>query len=80
MCGRFAQKTDVRNLARQFAVAETPAAEARYNVAPAQAVPCVRERGGGREMNFFKWVARALVRERYLYGRAPYQRAQPFKA
>lgn len=55
MCGRFAQKSDPERLARQFGVAEAPAAEARYNVAPTQAVLGVREGGTGREMTFFKW-------------------------
>ena len=55
MCGRFAQKTDVRKLAKQFGVSEAPPAEARYNVAPTQAVLCVREDGDGREMTFMIW-------------------------
>ena len=55
MCGRFAQKSDPKRLARQFGVAEVPAAEARYNVAPTQDILCVREGGEGREMTFLKW-------------------------
>jgi putative SOS response-associated peptidase YedK len=55
MCGRFAQKSDPKRLAGQFGVAEAPAAEARYNVAPTQTILCVREGGDGREMTFFKW-------------------------
>jgi putative SOS response-associated peptidase YedK len=58
MCGRFAQKTDVKRLAKRFGVAEPPEASpagARYNVAPTQDILCVRGGGGGREMTFFKW-------------------------
>ena len=55
MCGRFAQKSDPKRLAKKFGVAEAPAAEARYNVAPTQEVLCVREGGDGREMTFFQW-------------------------
>ena len=55
MCGRFAQKSDPKRIAKQFGASEAPAAEARYNVAPTQAVLCVREGGDGREMTFFKW-------------------------
>ena len=55
MCGRFAQKSDPKRIAKQFGVSEVPAAEARYNVAPTQDLLCVREGGDGREMTFFKW-------------------------
>ena len=41
MCVRVAQKSDPKTLARQFGVAEAPAAEARYDVAPTQDVLCV---------------------------------------
>jgi putative SOS response-associated peptidase YedK len=55
MCGRFAQKSDPKRLAGQFGVAEAPAAEARYNVAPTQDILCVRAGGDGREMTLLKW-------------------------
>lgn len=55
MCGRFAQSSDPNRLAKEFKVAETPQAEARYNVAPTQNILGVREGADGREMTFLKW-------------------------
>lgn len=55
MCGRFARKTDPKRLAKEFKVAEAPAAEASYNSAPTQDLLAVRESPGGREMTFFRW-------------------------
>jgi putative SOS response-associated peptidase YedK len=55
MCGRFAQRSDPKRLAKEFKVAEVPQIEARYNIAPTQEILAVRELGDGREMAFFKW-------------------------
>lgn len=55
MCGRFAQRTNAKGLARGFGVSEVPDVEARYNIAPTQKVLAVVEREGEREMTFFKW-------------------------
>lgn len=55
MCGRYTRSTDPEKLAKEFKVAEVPAAEASYNVAPTQNVLAVRESPDGREMTFFKW-------------------------
>ncbi|MGB8508153.1 MAG: SOS response-associated peptidase [Pyrinomonadaceae bacterium] len=55
MCGRFAQRTDPKRLAKEFKVAEVPAAEPRYNIAPTQEVLAVHETPDGREMTFYKW-------------------------
>jgi putative SOS response-associated peptidase YedK len=55
MCGRFTQRADSKRLAREFKVAEVPAVEARYNIAPTQDVLAVRELEDGREATFFKW-------------------------
>jgi putative SOS response-associated peptidase YedK len=55
MCGRYAQRTDARKLAKEFKVAEVPPVEPRYNIAPTQEVFAVNETGDGREMRFFKW-------------------------
>lgn len=55
MCGRFAQRSDPKRLAKEFKVAEVPQVEARYNIAPTQEILAVREFGDGREMTFFKW-------------------------
>jgi putative SOS response-associated peptidase YedK len=55
MCGRFAQRSDPKRLAKEFKVAEVPQVEARYNIAPTQEILAVRELADGREMTFFKW-------------------------
>jgi putative SOS response-associated peptidase YedK len=55
MCGRFAQRSDPKRLAKEFKVAEVPQVEARYNIAPTQEILAVRELADGREMSFFKW-------------------------
>jgi putative SOS response-associated peptidase YedK len=55
MCGRFAQRSDPKRLAREFKVAEVPKVEARYNIAPTQDILSVVESADGREMKYFKW-------------------------
>lgn len=55
MCGRYAQRTDPKRLAKEFKVAEVPEVEPRYNIAPTQAILGVVEASGGREMKFYKW-------------------------
>lgn len=55
MCGRFTQRADAKALARAFGVAEVPAVEACYNIAPTQEVLAVREGADGREVPFLKW-------------------------
>lgn len=55
MCGRFAQRSDPKQLAKEFKVAEVTPVEARYNIAPTQEILAVRELADGREMAFFKW-------------------------
>jgi len=55
MCGRFAQRSDPKRLAKEFKVAEAPQVEARYNIAPTQEILAVRELADGREMTFLKW-------------------------
>ncbi len=55
MCGRFTQRSDSKRLAKEFKVAEVPAAEARYNIAPTQDVLAVLEREDGREATFLTW-------------------------
>jgi putative SOS response-associated peptidase YedK len=54
MCGRSAQRSDPKRLAKEFKVAEVPQIEARYNIAPTQEILAVRESPNGREMTFFK--------------------------
>ena len=55
MCGRFTQRADSKRLAKEFEVAEVPAVEARYNIAPTQDILAVYESPDGREMTFYKW-------------------------
>jgi putative SOS response-associated peptidase YedK len=55
MCGRYAQRTDAKKLAKEFKVAEVPSVEPRYNIAPTQEILAVSETDDGREMRFFKW-------------------------
>jgi putative SOS response-associated peptidase YedK len=55
MCGRYAQRTDPKSLAKEFKAAEVPGVEPRYNIAPTQDVLAVYESPDGREMTFYKW-------------------------
>ncbi len=55
MCGRFAQRTPAKKLAKAFGVEEALALEARYNIAPTQTIVGVRGTPDGREMKFLKW-------------------------
>ena len=55
MCGRFAQSTSSKKLAKEFQVAEVPDMEPRYNIAPTQEILGVYESMNGREVTFYKW-------------------------
>ncbi len=55
MCGRFALRTPVKSLAKQFQVTEVPNVEARSNIAPTQNILAVQETLDGREMKLLKW-------------------------
>ncbi len=55
MCGRFTLQTPAKTLVKQFQVTETPTVEARYNIAPTQAILAVHETPDGREMKLLKW-------------------------
>jgi putative SOS response-associated peptidase YedK len=55
MCGRFAQRTDAKRLAKAFRVEDVPEVEPRYNVAPTQQILGVYESVDGREIKYFKW-------------------------
>jgi putative SOS response-associated peptidase YedK len=54
MCGRFAQRSDPKRLAKEFKV-DMPEVEPRYNIAPTQEILGVLASEDGREMKFFKW-------------------------
>lgn len=55
MCGRFAQRSPSKKIAKKFKVEEVPPLAERYNVAPTQTVLAVRGAGDAREASFFKW-------------------------
>lgn len=55
MCGRFAQRTDAKGLAKAFKVSEVPDVKPRYNIAPTQDILAVYESADGREMIYYKW-------------------------
>ena len=56
MCGRYAFFSPAEAVRRVFGVASIPPLEARYNVAPTQPVPVLREREpGGREVVLLHW-------------------------
>lgn len=56
MCGRYAFFSPAEAVRRVFGVEDVPPLEARYNVAPTQPVPVVREREPGRrEVAMLHW-------------------------
>ena len=55
MCGRFAQRTDARKLAKEFKVREVPETKPRYNIAPTQDILSIRQAEDEREAVFLKW-------------------------
>lgn len=55
MCGRFAFYSPREAVARLFGVADAPAVEPRYNIAPTQFVATVREAGGPRAVAMLHW-------------------------
>jgi putative SOS response-associated peptidase YedK len=55
MCGRFAQKSSAKKIAKKFKVEEVPPLAERYNVAPSQVVLAVREGSGAREATLLRW-------------------------
>lgn len=56
MCGRFFLMTSKETLSEHFAV-EVPTIAARYNIAPTQPIPVVREKANGqsREVALVRW-------------------------
>jgi putative SOS response-associated peptidase YedK len=58
MCGRYTLAESPRKLAKRFDVPETPDLPfdgQRYNIAPTQQVPIVRQKDNAREMVLAKW-------------------------
>ncbi|MDD5493761.1 MAG: SOS response-associated peptidase [Dehalococcoidia bacterium] len=55
MCGRFALYSDPFTLAKQFKAEALPELRPRYNVAPSQNIPIVREEGEKRRFALARW-------------------------
>jgi putative SOS response-associated peptidase YedK len=55
MCGRFALYSDSLTLARRFAAETPPELPPRYNVAPSQNIPIIREEGEVRRFALARW-------------------------
>jgi len=58
MCGRYVLAESPRKLAKRFNVPETPDLPfdgSRYNIAPTQEVPIVRQRVNARELALVRW-------------------------
>ena len=56
MCGRYSITTPPEAMTRLFGInGPVPNFPLRYNIAPTQPVPVVREVGDGRELTFLQW-------------------------
>ena len=55
MCGRYSIATTAETLRRLFAVTVIPNLQPRYNMAPMQTAPVIRERDGKRHMDRLRW-------------------------
>jgi putative SOS response-associated peptidase YedK len=55
MCGRFALYSDLFTLAKRFETDAPPELRPRYNVAPSQNIPIVREEGEKRRIALARW-------------------------
>ena len=78
MCGRYAFFSPAEAIKRVFGVQDLPALEPRYNIAPTQAVPAVREgEGGRREVALLHWgLIPSWARERSIGNRMINARAE----
>ncbi|MEW6613751.1 MAG: SOS response-associated peptidase, partial [Pseudomonadota bacterium] len=55
MCGRYTLSSRPEALQLLFELEALPPLAPRYNIAPTQAVPVVRQHGAGREMTLMRW-------------------------
>jgi putative SOS response-associated peptidase YedK len=55
MCGRFTLRSPASVIAEQFSVFEVPDLQARFNIAPSQPVPVVRQQPDSRTLSMFRW-------------------------
>ena len=55
MCGRYSLHTPPEELLEHFGLTALPEWEPRYNIAPTQDVPIVRQDGDGRTLTLVRW-------------------------
>lgn len=55
MCGRYRLSSTEEEVAEFFAAEPTEELQPRYNIAPSQAVPVVRQVGSGRAISIVRW-------------------------
>lgn len=55
MCGRFALYSAPETLSRRFETETIPGMEPRYNIAPTQTIPIVRDEDGDRYFALVRW-------------------------
>ncbi len=55
MCGRYVIKSPSAKLKVKFRLDDVPLFKPRYNVAPTQAVPAVRDEDGKRRLAMLRW-------------------------
>ena len=55
MCGRYSITTSTEALRKLFNVDDQPSLQPRYNLAPTQIAPIVRERKGTRHFDMLRW-------------------------
>lgn len=78
MCGRYAFFSPAEAMRRAFAVEQVPPLEARYNIAPTQPVPVVRElEPGVRSVSLLHWgLVPAWAKDRSIGNRMINARAE----
>ena len=78
MCGRYAFFSPAEAMRRAFAVEDVPPLEARYNIAPTQPVPVVRQlQPGARSVALLHWgLVPAWARDRSIGNRMINARAE----
>ena len=55
MCGRYSITTSTEALRRLFNFDDRPNLQPRYNLAPTQMAPVIRERDGARHLDMLRW-------------------------
>ncbi len=55
MCGRFTLRAPASAIAEQFGLFDVPTFAARFNIAPTQPVPVVRQHDRARELTWLRW-------------------------